>query len=216
MCLKKVKKDEVIMVPIHRKWIENVAKLADKTVTSSRVAFTLFSAVVLPNIVGKKKLQQEDLVASTSSLQRCREKFQETKSKIEKQVESEHQVDKSKTYIAVCISATNGSIPGSDLKEKILDIVPMDKSDSETTFNTLVKVLNETSPNLVKCILGGVFDTTNTNSGCRHHIYKRIAIDICKAVLGNSKSPETDMHKRLRDNWLSLNLDEPESFFVIT
>ena len=34
----------------------------------------------------------------------------------------------------------------------------MDKSDSETTFNALVKVLNETSSNLVKYVLDGVFD----------------------------------------------------------
>ena len=59
---------------------------------------------------------------------------------------------------AVCISTKNGSIPRSDIKEKILDIVPMDKSDSETTFNAMDKVLNETFSNLVKCILGGAFD----------------------------------------------------------
>ena len=97
----------------------------------------------------------------------------------------------------------------------------MDKSDSETSFNTLVKVLNETSPNLVKCILDGVFGITNTNSGwkkgmmvllkrhcvvkllhlyCRHHIYERIANDVCKVVIGTSESPETYAHKRLRDN----------------
>ena len=40
----------------------------------------------------------------------------------EKQLKGEHQVDKSKTYIAVCISATNGSIPGSDLKKKFLTL----------------------------------------------------------------------------------------------
>ena len=75
----------------------------------------------------------------------------------EKQLEGEHQVDKSKAYIAVCISATNGgSIPESDLKKKILDFVPMDKCDSKTSFNTLVKVLNKTSPhrvNLVECLI---------------------------------------------------------------
>ena len=59
------------MGPIHRKkWIENVAKLADKTVTSSRVAFTLSSAV-FPQYCWEKKLQQEDLVASNSLLHRC-------------------------------------------------------------------------------------------------------------------------------------------------
>ena len=97
----------------------------------------------------------------------------------------------------------------------------MEKSDSETIVNTPVKVLNESSPNLVKCIFSGMFDTTNTNSSwkkgmmvrlerhcgvkllhlyCRHHIYEHIANDVCKVVLGNSKSPETDMHKQLCDN----------------
>ena len=88
LCLKKIKKDEVIMMPIHRKqWIENVAKLVDKTVTSPRVAlsFTLSSAAFLPDIVGKKKLQQEDLVASTSSLHRCKKKnFKKQNQKISK------------------------------------------------------------------------------------------------------------------------------------
>ena len=99
---------------------------------------------------------------------------------------------------------------------------------SETSSNTLVKVLNETSPYLVKCILGGVFDTTNTNSGwkkgmivrlkrhcsvkllhlyCRHHIYELIVNNACKVVLGNSESPETDVLKQLRDYWLCLNLE---------
>ena len=55
-CAKKVKKDDVIMVPIHKKkWIENVAKLADKTVTSSRVALTLSSAAFMPDVSGQKK-----------------------------------------------------------------------------------------------------------------------------------------------------------------
>ena len=154
----------------------------------------------------------------------------------EKQMTGERQVDKSKNYIAVCITATNGNIPGSDLKEKILDIVPMDKSDSATSFETLVRVLNEAFPDLVKNILGGVFDTTNTNSGwkkgimvrlerhcgvkllhlyCRHHIYERLVNDVCKVVLGDSESPETDVHKRLRDNWLSLNLDNQEPFLLL-
>ena len=70
--------------------------------------------------------------------------------------------------------ALNGSIPGSDLKEKILDIVPMDKNDSEITFNTLVKVLNETFPNLVKCILDEMFDTNNTNSVWKKRIMVRL------------------------------------------
>ena len=55
-CAKKVKKDDVIMVPIHKKkWIENVAKLAGKTVTSSRVALTLSSAAFMPDVSGQKK-----------------------------------------------------------------------------------------------------------------------------------------------------------------
>ena len=260
-CAKKVKKDDVIMVPIHKKkWIENVAKLADKTVTSSRVAFdsTVSSAACMPDVSGQKKMLQDDIVASTSTRHRCREELRKTSAKNikdklsssitesklpcilvhwdEKQMTGERQVDKSKNYIAVCITATNGNIPGSDLKEKILDIVPMDKSDSATSFETLVRVLNEASPDLVKNILGGVFDTTNTNSGwkkgimvrlerhcgvkllhlyCRHHIYERLVNDVCKVVLGDSESPETDVHKRLRDNWLSLNLDNQEPFLLL-
>ena len=114
--------------------------------------------------------------------------------------------------------------------------MPMDKSDSATSFETLVRVLNEASPDLVKNILGGVFDTTITNSGwkkgimvrlerhcgvkllhlyCRHHIYERLVNDVCKVVLGDSESPETDVHKRLRDNWLSLNLDNQEPFLLL-
>ena len=79
ICLKKVKNDEVIMkkfikkrnenVANYKEFIkkrnENVAKLTNKSVTSSRVFFTLSRAAFLPDIVGKKKLQQEDLVAST-------------------------------------------------------------------------------------------------------------------------------------------------------
>ena len=244
------------MVPIHRKkWLENVAKLADKTVTSSRVALTLSSAAFMPDLAGQKKLQQDSIIASTSTIHRCREELRKTSAeKIkdnlsslitdctlpcilvhwdEKQMTGGRQVDKAKTYIAVCISATNGTIPRSELKERVLDIVPMDKGDSATSFNASVKVLIETSPDLVKCILGGVFDTTNTNSGwkkgmmerlekhcgvkllhlyCRHHIYERIVNDVCKVVLRNSESPETSVHKRLRDNWLNLNLDDQEPF----
>ena len=154
----------------------------------------------------------------------------------EKLLEDEHQVNKSKTYIAVCISATNGIVPVSNLKEKNLDIAPMDKIDSETASNTLVKVFNETSPNLVKRILGRMFDTINTNSGwkkeiivrlkkhcgvkllhlyCRHHICERIANDVSKVVLGNSESPETDVQKQLHDIWLWPNLDEPEPFLSL-
>ena len=47
---------------------------------------------------------------------------------------------------------------------------------------------------------------------CRHHIYERIVNDVCKVVLGNSESPETSVHKRLRDNWLNLNVDDQEPF----
>ena len=32
---------------------------------------------------------------------------------------------------------------------------------------------------------------------CRHRTYERIANDMCKVVLGNSESPETNVHKRL-------------------
>ena len=70
------------MVPIHKKkWIENVAKLADKTVTSSRVAFTLSSAAFMPDVSGQKKMLQDDIVASTSTLHRCREELRKTSAK---------------------------------------------------------------------------------------------------------------------------------------
>ena len=70
--------------------------------------------------------------------------------------------------------------------------------------------------NLIKCILDGVFDTTNTNSGWRkgmmvrlerhcgvkllhlyytYHINERISNDVCKVVLRNSESSETDVHR---------------------
>ena len=62
----------------------------------------------------------------------------------------------------------------SDLKEKILDIASTDKSDSETHFNTLAKVLDETSSDLVKCIFGGVFDTINNNSGWKKGFLVRL------------------------------------------
>ena len=66
---KKVKKDDVVMVPIHqKKWLENVTKLADKTVKSSRVALTLSSAAFMPDLAGQKKLQQDNIITSTSRL----------------------------------------------------------------------------------------------------------------------------------------------------
>ena len=141
-----------------------------------------------------------------------------------------------KPILLFALVQQRGIVPVSNLKEKNLDIVPKDKINSETASNTLVKVFNETSPNLVKRILGRMFDTINTNSGwkkgmivrlkghcgvkllhlyCRHHICERIANDVSEVVLGNSESPETDVHQQLRDNWLCLNLDEPEPFLSL-
>ena len=51
---KKTKKDDIIMVPIHRKnWIKSVAMVSDKTVTSSRVALSISSAVFMPEVGGQ-------------------------------------------------------------------------------------------------------------------------------------------------------------------
>ena len=62
------------MVPIHRKnWIKSVAMVSDKTVTSSRVALSISSAVFMPEVGGQKKLQVDDIVGSTATLYRCRE-----------------------------------------------------------------------------------------------------------------------------------------------
>ena len=118
--------------------MENVAKLADKTLTSTRVALTSSIAAFIPDTAGKKKLLQHDLVASRT-LRRCRE-LRKMKQKVsrplitctskctfpwilvqwdKKQLTGERQVDKWKNYIALCIRTINGNIPGRDPKGKI-------------------------------------------------------------------------------------------------
>ena len=80
-------------------------------------------------------------------------------------------------------------------------------------------------------IIGGVFDTTNTNSGgnkgimvllegylgrkvlhlyCRHHSYERFLNDAAETLLGQSKAPETGLYKELQAIWKVLDLDQLE------
>ena len=77
--------------------------------------------------------------------------------------------------------------------ERVIDVLPMDGGSAEEGTSTIVRVLQDwgvTAEHLV----GGAFDTTNTNSGahrgikarlerafgkrlihiyCRHHVYER-------------------------------------------
>ena len=57
MCSKKLKRDELIMVPILRKnWMKNVAKLTDKSVASSGLAMTLIHCRIHARYCQKEKV----------------------------------------------------------------------------------------------------------------------------------------------------------------
>ena len=80
----------------------------------------------------------------------------------------------------------------------MLDVVEMESGRAEDGVNAILRVINEWSIP-TESIIGGVFDTTNTNSGgnsgvmvrleeamgrrilhlyCRHHVYERCIL-IC-------------------------------------
>lgn len=221
-------------------WVNNVAVAADTTVTSNRVALKIATAAVSGSMNGNL----DELVASPMTMLRRKETMREKienevrydfKKEIErgdqfcvhwdeKMLKGFRHVDTSHEYMAVVLCNV---MTGQD---RIIDIVEMNSGTAEVGARAVTETLvawGITGDYLI----GGAFDTTNTNSGgtsgiisrielklgkrllhiyCRHHSYERLVNDVADLVLGISTSPETTLYKRLQDIWLQVDTAEIE------
>ena len=166
-------------------FLDNVALMADKTLTTSRTAVQMVGAT-LSTANDSEEGEITRLTISHRSLHRKRDQLRLSSDKLitekwkkkkenslflvhwdEKSLRHLRQVDGSDSYMAVVLTDL---LTG---EEKILSIIEMKNSKAEEGVSAVIKALQHWSIDK-KQIIGCVFDTTNTNSGWRLGIVVRL------------------------------------------
>ena len=175
-------------------FLDNVAHISDKTITTSRAAVQIVGATLsTANISGNSELKRLSL--SHSTLHRKRDSLRLSSDKLitenwikkkekslfllhwdEKSLRNFRQVDGTNSYMAVVLT---------DLftgEEKVLAILKMENSKAEEGASVIIQALQHWKI-ANGALVGFVFDTTNTNSGWKSGIVVRLEEFLERRVL---------------------------------